>query len=251
MFVTAPAKSTRGYTMLQLFVSDKGFVAVYPIERKSQFHDYLQRGLCSISLVVDTSGEETSTHRVLEDHTPWANRAELYFGFLKKAIRKDLRKSNCPMVLWDYCSQRRSLIHNLTPRNLFQLEKCSPFQMKFGVQGDISNLSQFDRYDWFSIEKKERISFLIRKNFLGVSLDPLRMKGMRCHNMSRRSVRLLLQSKLESDSEIRTRDKFTANIIKRLGDFLSVLPSSAKPESMDPLDKVMKTILLVGLLDIH
>ena len=115
MFVTAKAKSTRGYTMLQLFVSDKGFVAVYPMERKSQFHDCLQV-FCKevgvpISLVVDPSKEQTSkavkrfcnqagtTLRVLEEHTQWANRAELYIGFLKEAIRKDLKRSNCPMVL--------------------------------------------------------------------------------------------------------------------------------------------------------
>ena len=129
MFVTKAAKSTRGNICLQLFVSDKGFVAVYPMESKSDFPDALHL-FCKevgvpISLVVDPSGEQTSrlvrrfcnqvgtTLRILEESTQWANRAELYIGLLKKAIRRDLRESNCPMVLWDYCAQRRALIHNL------------------------------------------------------------------------------------------------------------------------------------------
>ena len=31
-FVTAKAKSTRGYTHMQIFVSDKGYVKVYPMK---------------------------------------------------------------------------------------------------------------------------------------------------------------------------------------------------------------------------
>ena len=42
MFATDKAKSTRGNKCCQLFVSDKGFVAVYPMESASQFEDALQ-----------------------------------------------------------------------------------------------------------------------------------------------------------------------------------------------------------------
>jgi hypothetical protein len=42
MFATDKAKSTRGNKCCQLFVSDKGFVAVYPMETISQFEDALQ-----------------------------------------------------------------------------------------------------------------------------------------------------------------------------------------------------------------
>ena len=162
LLVTKSAKSTRGYLYLQVFISDKGFIAVYLMEMKSEFKDSLH-SFCKevgvpIALVVDPSGEQTSkavrkfcnqvgtTLRILEESTQWANRAELYIGLLKKAIRKDLMTSNCPMVLWDYCAQRRALIHNLTPRDLFQTEKQSPYQYQFGVRGDISNLcSLFQR----------------------------------------------------------------------------------------------------------
>lgn len=56
------------------------------------------------------------TLRLLEKNTQWANRAELYIGLLKEAVRNDLRISNAPMVLWDYCIQRRATIHNATPK---------------------------------------------------------------------------------------------------------------------------------------
>ena len=136
MLVTKSTKFTRGNLYLQVFVSDKGFVAVYPMELKSDFKDTLHL-FCKevgvlIDLVVGPPGEQTSKHvrkfcnqvdttlRILEESTQGANRAELYIGLLKKAIRKDLLNSDSPIILWDYCAQRRALIHNLTPSDLFQ-----------------------------------------------------------------------------------------------------------------------------------
>ena len=164
MFVTDKAKSRPGNKMLQVFVSDKGFIAVYPMKRKSQFKDALHL-FCKeigvpVSLVVDPSGEQTSkevrkfcnqvgtTLRILQESTQWANHAELYIGFLKESVRKDLSRSNCPLSLWDYCAERRALIHNLIPRDLFQTGGCTPYEYQFGVQGDISNLCQFGWYEW-------------------------------------------------------------------------------------------------------
>ena len=151
--MTKSSKSAQGNLYLPVFVSDKGFVAVYPMELKPDFKDALHL-FCkeigvTISLVIDPSGEETSkavrkfcnqvstTLRVLEQSTQWANRAELYIGLLRKSVRKDLQRSNFPMVIWDCYAQRRALIHNLTPRYLFQTEKQSPYQYQFGVQEDI------------------------------------------------------------------------------------------------------------------
>ncbi len=136
MFVTKQAKSTRGYIACQVFVSDKGFVAVYPMRKASNFEDALKL-FCKevgvpLTLIADPHPSQKSnsvrrfcdqtgmTLRLLEKSTQWANRAELYIGLLKEAVRKDLRLSHAPMVLWDYCIQRRARIHNVTPRNLFQ-----------------------------------------------------------------------------------------------------------------------------------
>ena len=85
------------------------------------------------ALIVDPSGEQTSaaakqycqkigtTLRIIEEHTQWANWAELYIGQFKEAIQKDMKESDSPLVFWDYCAERRAHIHNLTTKGLFQL----------------------------------------------------------------------------------------------------------------------------------
>ena len=84
-FVTGSTKSTRDNTCAQLFVSDKGFVAIYPMKSKGEFPSALKL-FCKeigvpITLVLDPSGEQRSkevrtfcnkvgtTLRVLEEST--------------------------------------------------------------------------------------------------------------------------------------------------------------------------------------
>ena len=38
-----------------------------------------------------------TTLRALEQGTPWSNKAELYIGLIKEAVRKDMRKMNSPL----------------------------------------------------------------------------------------------------------------------------------------------------------
>ena len=65
-FATARGKSTRGNTCFQIFVSDKGFVAVYPMEIKSHFesalHQFCKNVGVTYTLVVDPSGEKTKKY---------------------------------------------------------------------------------------------------------------------------------------------------------------------------------------------
>ena len=84
-FATSSGKSTRGFTCAQMFVSDKGFVAIYPMKSKGDFLDALHQ-FCKevgvpVTLVVDPSGEQTkksvkrfchqvgTTLRILEEST--------------------------------------------------------------------------------------------------------------------------------------------------------------------------------------
>jgi hypothetical protein len=85
--------------------------------------------------------------RVLEENTPWANCAELYIGLVKEAVQKDMKESDCPIALWDYCAERHVQIHNLTAKNLFQLDGQNPHFSITGDEGDISNLCQFKWYE--------------------------------------------------------------------------------------------------------
>ena len=56
----------------------------------------------------------------MEAGNPWANRAELYIVLFEEAVRRDLHISNAPMVLCDYCMDRKSRIYNAVPHPLFQ-----------------------------------------------------------------------------------------------------------------------------------
>jgi hypothetical protein len=52
------------------------------------------------------------TMKVLEESTQWANLAELYIGLMKESIREDMQTSDCPIVFWDYCAERRALVNS-------------------------------------------------------------------------------------------------------------------------------------------
>ena len=98
MFATPKAKSTRDNTCCQAFVSDKGFVAVYPMESQSEFETALywfckQIGV-PVSLVMDAHRTQRSnntkrfcdqvsvTLRILEKGVPWGilERKKNYFS---------------------------------------------------------------------------------------------------------------------------------------------------------------------------
>ena len=255
-FAKGDAKSRpRGSTCMQIFVSDKGYVSVYPMKLKSDFKNCLHLFCKEIgvpdTLVMDKSGEQTSsavkhfsqqvgmTLRILEESTQWANRAELYIGILKEAIRKDLRISNSPLVLWDYCAERRALIHNLIPRDLFQTCGKTPVEATFGSQGDISNLSQFDWYDWCYYREESGHKFPYQKYLLGRVLGPSKNEGNEMaqnvlnHSgnvVPRRTLRRLTIDELHNPVEIQKRLEFDANIKSKLGNALS-LPEPATTDT--------------------
>ena len=255
-FVTKKGKSTRGNTCAQMFVSDKGFVAIYPMPSKSSFLDALKL-FCKdigvpLSLVLDPSGEQTKTEvrrfchkigttlRVLQESTQWANRAELYIGIFKESVRQDLRRSNAPMVLWDYCAQRRAKIHNVTPKALFQLDGNNPHTATFGQQADISNLCMFDWYDWCYFREESGIQFPFQKEVLGRVLGPMRNEGNEMVQailksngkiVPRRTCRRLTIAELHSPIEIKKRAIFDDLITKQYGDSITIVPATpAKPE---------------------
>ena len=81
--------------------------------------------------------------RLLEKSTPWANKAELYIGLIKKTVRKDIIDTNSPIPLWDYCVERRARINNLTARNFFSLYSQNSHFTVTEDERDISNLCRY------------------------------------------------------------------------------------------------------------
>ena len=254
---TKAGKSSRGFTCMQLFVTDKGFVYVVPMKSKSEVPQALKQFAKEIgapdAIICDAAREQTSKEvrqfchkigtslRVLEEGTPWANRAELYIGLMKAAIRNDMKASNCPLVFWDYCSERRAAINNLTARNLFQLEGRNPYLATMGQEGDISNLCVYDWYEW-CYYRDHTSKFPFNDEILGRVLGPAKGEGNEMAQwilkangnvVPRRTHRPLNTAELNSETEKKKREVFDALIEKRWGTALY----PPKPSADDSPDK--------------
>ena len=105
---------------------------------REQISDKVQKFCCKIG----------TTLRVLEQNTPWANKAELHIGLLKEAVRKDMKESDAPLAFWDCCVERRAQINNLTARNMFKLQGTNSHTALLSEEGDISNLCQCSLCEW-------------------------------------------------------------------------------------------------------
>ena len=117
----------------------------------------------------------------LEEGTPWSNKAELYIGLLKEAVQKDMRESDSPMSLWDYCVERRARINNLTAKDNFKLHGMTPHTATLAEEGDISSLCQFGWYECATIVNKLLLFPTIVK-YLDKSWALLEVKAMRWPN---------------------------------------------------------------------
>ena len=161
LFVTKKGgQSSRGHTCCQLFVTNKGFIYVVPMKKKSEvllaIKEFAKEIGAPDSFVADMSGEQMSsevkkfcndigtTLRALEEGTQWSNKAELYIGLIKEGVRKDMHQMNSPLCLWDYCAERRARINNLTAKNAFKLHGFTPHTVITGDEGDISNCVSMD-----------------------------------------------------------------------------------------------------------
>ena len=185
-------KLSRNNQCCQLFVTDKGFVYVVPMKRKSEVIYAIKQFAKEVgapdALIADMSGEQMSnevrrfcnnigtTLRALEEGTPWSNRAELYIGLMKEAVRKDMRESASPLAFWDYCVERRARIHNLTAKSNFKLHGTTPHTVTTGEEGDISNLCQYAWYEWCYF-CEHTSAFPTNREVLGRVLGPARGEG--------------------------------------------------------------------------
>ena len=255
-FATKKAgKSSRGNNCMQLFVTDKGYVYVVAMKSKGDVPLALKVFAKEIgapdAIICDAAGEQTShelkrfcqqmgtTLRVLEEGTPWANRAELYIGLIKEAVRKDMKDSDCPLAFWDYCAERRARINNLTARNLFQLDGRNAEFSVTGEEGDISNLCQFEWYSWCYF-REDKSPFPYPKAILGRVLGPAKGEGNEMAQwilkangkiVPRRTVRPLNAIEISSETEIKKRSIFDQLIGKRWGS--SVNPPNEPPPQDD------------------
>ena len=117
MFATKKAKITRGHTCAQIYVLDKMFVAVHPMETQSDYPSLLKQFAKEVrlpkALVCDSHPSQKAcdvkqfltsigtTLRVLEAETQHVNQAKLLVGMFEEATRKDssVRLAHCSVGL--------------------------------------------------------------------------------------------------------------------------------------------------------
>ena len=178
--------------MMQLFVSDKGFVKVYGMKSTSNFLGAVRMFCKEVgapnAFIVDPHPSQKSEKvkqflnkvgtslRILEESTQHADRAELYIGLLKRGVTRDMKDTDSPMRLWDYAAERRASIMILTANNLFQLQGQNPHMATLGEMADISNLCHFGWYEWVYF-RQHTAKFPYRKEVLGRCLGPTKDEG--------------------------------------------------------------------------
>ena len=263
-FVTGKAKSARGYTMMQLFVSDKGFIKVYGMTSVKQIPQAMKMFAKEVGapncFVCDPHANQkskevkefchkiNSTLRLLEERTQHANRAELYIGMLKEAVRKDMRETNSPLRLWCYCAERRSSIFTLTAKNLYQLQGQNPYTATLGEAGDISSLCQFGWYEWVYF-RQGKAPFPHAREELGRCLGPCKNEGNEMCQwilqrngqiVPRRALRRLTTHELSASNEAEAskRAAFNLSIRERYGDSMSLGPeeTTLQPSGEEPAE---------------
>jgi hypothetical protein len=253
-FVTKKAKSQRGNSCMQLFVSDKGFVYVVPMKSKSEFPFALKQFAKEIgvplALISDPSGEQTSkevkkiaremdlTLKLLEESTQWANLAELYIGLMKESIREDMRTSDSPLIFWDYCAERRALVNNLTAKRLPQLQGISnAHTLTTGDVADISNSCIHEFFGW-CIYRNQGEDFPYQKKLLGRVLGPAKhvanemAQYIVTHKGSiipRRTVRPLTEEENKQPFIKHRKQLFMEMIRDKFGDSMSIADTSNRP----------------------
>ena len=254
-------KSSRGNTCCQLFVTDKGFLHVVPMKRKSEVYMAVKMFTKEIgapnAIVCDMAKEQMSaklkrflndigtTLRALEEGTPWVNKAELYIKLMKEAVQIDMRESHSPLPFWGYCLERRVRVYNLTAQAYITVRGTNPHTLTLGEEGDISSLGQFVWYEWCYF-CEHTTQFPHNQEVLGRVLGPARGEGNKIAQwvlkanglvVPRLSVRPLHQSEVHSPSEQSKRQAFDTLIERRYGNSIVVPTMPAKGcETTEPYE---------------
>jgi hypothetical protein len=81
-----------------------------------------------------------------------------------------------PLVLWDYCMERRALIFQITAKKIFQLNGKNPHTMTFRNEADILIPCHFGWYKWVYF-RDVKTAFPYQKECLGRCLSPAKNEG--------------------------------------------------------------------------
>jgi len=186
------AKSTRGNTCAQVYASDFGFVYFVPMKAErdlAKSHKQLFKEFgAPEAFILDRAkaqieGEAAKlcdladvTIVELEKKVPQSNLAERYIQMLKNGIKDDLKESNSPLALWDYCGERRAQILISTVRDNFLSNGQPPNSIATGQPTDISNICEFGWYEVVKYRHEDQ-AFPLPTEKIGRCLGPAKNKG--------------------------------------------------------------------------
>ena len=239
-------KSYRNFSCVQVYASEFGWVRADLMKAESELHHSVKAMFKEVGvpqkliadgakaqiygkakMICDQSGCKVIE---LEKNTPFANRAERYIQILKNGSKADMVRADSPMVFWDYCLERRVLIENSSAKDNYLLKGAVPHSMMTGEMTDISNLCNFQWYEWIKFRKPWE-PFPYPTEWLGRCLGPAHAKGnaMSQHVLTEagevlpvQTLRKLSQAELSSPTEIEKRNKLDAKIRERYGDSKNV-----------------------------
>ena len=140
--------------------------------------------------------------------------------------------TSSPLVLWDYCMERRALIFQVTAKKLFQLNGVNPHTITFSTEADISNLCQYGWYEWVYFHDVKTL-FPYQKECLGRCLGPAKNEGnamaqwiLKANGrvVPRRTLRRLSPAEFAPSNEVEAdkRALFTTSIREALGDSVKI-----------------------------
>ena len=230
-------KSLSQNTCGQIFATEFGWVQFYPLERKKDAHTALEKvfndyGIFN-SVVPDNAPELTSGKfkktaqkfgcriKPIEAWTPNQNLAEANIRELKRAYRREMRRTNAPAVLWDHCLQLVAERRSHTASATEPFDEGPPIKMLTGDTPDISHLVEHRWYDpvWYSnpgFENRELGRWLGPSKSVGQAMSSkiLTRKGKIVH---RTSVWPLSVEKSHDPSFTAQRDQFDTDLKEALG----------------------------------
>ena len=158
----ASCTSLRGNDYFQLFTNRGNFTKTYSMESKSDAPLALNRFIHEVGVPTEihTDGSKEQSyakwkkicnkHQIYrtwtEPYSPWQNLAERAGGIVKCRTRDMMRRTNTPIVLWDYCIEYNAELRCLTAADNIELDGRTPFEKVMGYTPDISELVEFQWY---------------------------------------------------------------------------------------------------------
>lgn len=247
----------RGNKCAQVYSTSFGWTRFHPLKTKSEAHESLsllfKRDGVPPRLITDNAQEEqrgefgrkcreADCHLVsTEPYSPWQNMAEGAIKEVKKASTRKMIAKGSPKPLWDYCGELMSRIRSHTSNDALELCGEVPETVMSGQTADISNLCEFDWYDWVMFVDTPSASFPDDRRRLGRYLGPApdvgsemtyRVLAENGHVLHRTTIRHLTPEELASEVHEKSRKDFDAHIYDRLG--AACQPADFPEEALTP-----------------